>query len=105
GHRREPDVGVETDLMAGMACKQRTTARLRHVADEETVPTGFHPLAGQLLDEFDELRMAPISIARDAHHLPRLAVDRKRHGTGDAAPGVEADGARRPGGGRRFARE
>ncbi len=33
-HRRKPDIGIETDLVAGMAGKHRAAARLRHVADQ-----------------------------------------------------------------------
>jgi hypothetical protein len=45
GHRREPDVGVEPDLMAGMAGAHRAAARLRHVADQETAPAGLGALS------------------------------------------------------------
>ena len=41
-----------------------------------------------------ELRMAPVAIARQPHHLPGLAVDRQRDGAGETALGVEADRAR-----------
>src|SRR5262249_18392158 len=34
-HRREPDVGIEPDLVAGMAGKRRPSARLSDVADED----------------------------------------------------------------------
>ena len=94
GHRREPDVGVETDLMAGMAGEHRAAARLRHVADQETAPAGLRRLVGQPLEELHQARMAPVAVARQPHHLPGLAVDRQRHGAGEAALGVEADGAR-----------
>jgi len=39
GHRFEPDVDVETDLMAGMPVDHWSAPRLRHVADQKTVPT------------------------------------------------------------------
>ena len=34
GHRREPDVGVEPDLVAGVTGDHGAAARLRHVADQ-----------------------------------------------------------------------
>src|ERR1700738_5429603 len=40
-HRGEPDIGVETDLMAGMPCEHRAAPRLRHVAEEEPGPAGL----------------------------------------------------------------
>ena len=46
-HRRQPDVGVEADLMRGVAGQHRPAARLRDVADEEARPAVDlrHPLA------------------------------------------------------------
>src|SRR5262249_35837348 len=41
GHRFEPYVDVETDLVAGMPADHRSAARLRHVADQKTVPAYF----------------------------------------------------------------
>ena len=46
GHRREPDVGVEADLMAGVAGEHRAAARLRHVADQEPAPAELRRLVG-----------------------------------------------------------
>src|SRR5262245_31513119 len=37
-HRREPDVGIEPDLVARVAGDHRTAARLSHVADEKARP-------------------------------------------------------------------
>ena len=51
-------------------------------------------LLGKPLQERDQLRMAPVAIAREPHHLPGLAVDRQRDAAGKAAVGVEADRAR-----------
>src|SRR5215469_5619654 len=39
GHRFEPDVDVETDLVAGVPVDHWSAPRLRHVADQKTVPT------------------------------------------------------------------
>jgi hypothetical protein len=39
-HRREPDVGVEPDLVARVTGDHRTAAPLRHVADQEAGPEG-----------------------------------------------------------------
>ena len=38
GHRRQPDVGVEADLVRGVAGQHRAAARLRNVADENAGP-------------------------------------------------------------------
>ena len=53
------------------------------------------PFSDRSLEELDHVRMAPVAVARQPHHLPGLAVDRQRHAAGEAALGVEADGARR----------
>jgi molybdate transport system substrate-binding protein len=76
GHRREPDVSVEADLMAGVAGEHRATARLRQVADEEPAPADLGSLVGEPFEELHQARIAPVAIARQAHHLPSLAVDR-----------------------------
>ncbi len=105
-HRREPDVGVEPDLMAPVAGQHRAAARLRHVADQQAVaPADLRRLVGEALEEFDQVRMAPVAVARQPHHLPGLAVDRQRDAAGEAAVGVVADRARRERRGRRLAAE
>src|SRR5258708_8273792 len=40
-HRRQPDIGIEPDLMAGVAAKRRTAARLPDVADQYSRPAGI----------------------------------------------------------------
>ena len=75
----------------------RTAARLRHVADQKPVPSGLLGVLTKPLDESDQLRVAPIAIARQPHHLPGRARDRQLLGAGHAALGVAADGARRTG--------
>ena len=40
------------------------------------------------------LRMSPIAVARQPHHLPGRAVDRQRYGAGEAALRIETDGVR-----------
>ena len=85
GHRREPDVGIEPDLMAGVAGQHRAAARLRHVADQKAVPSDLLGLVRQSLEKCDQLRMAPIAIARQPHDLPGRAVDRQRDGARKAA--------------------
>src|SRR5262249_9625912 len=49
--------------------------------------------------------MSPVAVTRETHHLPGLAVDRRCNGPRQTAFGVEADGARGKGGGRRLAAE
>ena len=38
-HRRQPDIGVEADLVRGVAGQHRAAARLRNVAYEQAGPT------------------------------------------------------------------
>src|SRR2546428_715778 len=40
GHRSEPDIGIQPDLMTRVAGAHGTAARLRHVADEKAAPAG-----------------------------------------------------------------
>src|SRR5215471_687734 len=40
-HRRKPNIHVEADLMAGVLGKHLTAARLRHVANQKTVPANL----------------------------------------------------------------
>ena len=95
-HRRQPDVGVEPDLMAGMAGEHGTAARLRHVADQYPRPARFLMRPGrQSLEQRDQVGMRPIAVARQPHHLPGFAIDWQRFRTGNAAFGVETDHARR----------
>ena len=84
GHRRQPDIGVEPDLMAGMAGEHGPAARLRHVADEESAPADFFGFFGEAFEESDQLGMSPVAIARQPHDLPGRAVDRQREGAGEA---------------------
>ena len=94
-HRGEPDVGIEPDLVAAVAGEHRPAARLRHVADQQAGPVRhLRHLRGEPLHERDQLRMAPVAVARQPHHLPGPAVDRQRDAAGEAALGIEADRAR-----------
>src|SRR5215203_4310053 len=60
GHRREPDVSVEANLMAGVAGEHRAAARLRQVADEEPAPADLGSLVGKPFEELHQVRMAPV---------------------------------------------
>jgi hypothetical protein len=91
GHRPQPDVGVEPDLVAGMTGQHRTATGLRHVADQEPGPAGLGASFGQALDVFYQARMPPIAVAREPHDLPGGAIDRQRLGAGEAAFGIEAE--------------
>ena len=93
---REPDVDVEPDLMTGVSGKHRTTARLRHVADPDTVPACLFSAVPEPFDEGNEVWMSPVAIARHSHDLPPRAVERQLRRTGDTAVVVGAD---RPWGG------
>ena len=101
GHRRQPDIGIEPDLVRGMPGQHRAAARLRDIADQEARPAVGDGIARQFLDRRDHRRMTPAAVARRAHHLPGRSI----HGNGDTAGkatlGVEAEGLRR-GRGRQF---
>ena len=94
-HRGQPDVGVEADLMGGVAGQHRAAARLGNVADQNAVPDAFGlRLAREALEEGDHRRIPPHAIARQAHDLPGFAVDRQRLRSRKTAARVEADRAR-----------
>ena len=91
-HRGEPDVGVESDLMRGVAGEHRPAARLRHVADEQARPArGLRRPRREALQKSDELRMAPVAVARQAHDLPVRPVDRQLLAAGETAARIKAD--------------
>ena len=104
-HRRKPNIDVEADLMAGVVGEHRPTARLRHVANQKTVPANLFRVLGKSFDEANELRIAPVAVTRRSHDLPGKSGDRQRYGAGEAAVEITADRARWPGKRRRFARE
>jgi hypothetical protein len=60
---------------------------------------------GEPFDEANELRIAPIAVARRPHDLPIRSGHRQRYGAGEAAGGIVADRARRSAQRLRFARE
>ena len=93
GHRHEPYVDVEADLVAGVVGRQRPAARLRHVADQDALPAGrLGGLRRESLQERDQFRMTPIAVARQPHHLPGRAVDRQFDAALQTAARVVADG-------------
>ena len=53
---------------------------------------GAH-LAREPLEKVDQRGMAPVAVARQAHHLPGVAGDRQGLAAGEAALGIEADRA------------
>ena len=87
----EPDVGVEPDLMAGMARWRRTAARLADVADIERRLAGSPHLLGQSLDEVDGDGLSPIAIAADADRFVARSVERQGLRALQAARRVEPD--------------
>src|SRR5512143_4136185 len=63
-HWHEPDVYVEAGLVSRVVRHRRSTARLRHVADQDAVPTRrFGGERGESFQEMDEAGMAPVTIA------------------------------------------
>src|SRR3977135_566955 len=81
-HRRKPNIHVEADLMAGVLGKHLTSARLRHVANQKTVPANLSCDRGKPFDEANELRIAPVAVTRQPHDLPGRTSDRERLGAG-----------------------
>ena len=95
-HRRQPDVGVEADLMAGVAGQHRAAARLRHVADQQAgQPAPCGALAASRSSSatrsgWPQLRLRDSRITCQVSPLIGSAF-----AAGDAALGIEADRARR----------
>ena len=54
-HRREPDIGIQSYLMASMAGDHGTAARLRHVADQEAIPTDLFGVLAKPLKKGDQI--------------------------------------------------
>src|SRR6201987_2312881 len=96
-HRRKPNIDVEADLMAGVLGKHRPAARLRHVANQKTVPANLFCVRGKPFDEANELRIAPVAVTRRPHDLPGRISDRQWHTAGEAPVEITADRARRAG--------
>src|SRR3954463_11878593 len=81
--------------MARVTREHGAATRLRHVADQNAGPVrDFRRLVGKPLEERNQLRMPPVAVAREPHHLPGLAVDRQRDAAGEAAMRVETDRTR-----------
>ena len=104
-HRRKPNINVKADLMAGVLGKHLPPARLRHIANQKTIPANLFCVRGKRFDEANELRIAPVAVTRRPHDLPGRPSDRQRHSAGEAAVKIAADRARRSGKRRRFACE
>src|SRR5262245_10353964 len=91
--------------MALVVAEHWAAARLRHVADQKTVPASFFRVLGKPFDEVNELRIAPVAVTRQPHGLPGRSSDRQRHSAGEAAVEIAADRTRRSGKRCRFAGE
>src|SRR5262249_36866529 len=90
-HRGETNIDVEADLVAGMARERRPAARLRHVADQETVPADLFAF------------LANRSMKRTRCGLPQLRLSDRRmtcqlgpivwqpRSAGETAVGIAAD--------------
>jgi hypothetical protein len=62
-HRHEPDVDVKPDLVALVSERKRAAPRLRHVADQDSLPaSGFGGRWREAFQELHQFRMAPIAI-------------------------------------------
>jgi hypothetical protein len=92
--QREPDVRVESVLVADMGGTHAASARLRQVAHhDETAVAPLHRLA-EVADQPNRLRMAVVAVAMspDAHEAD--AARGQRLGAVDATVGRAADGPR-----------
>ncbi len=78
-----------------MAGQHRAAPRLRNIAHQQARPAvdRRHHL-GEPFEKGDQHRIAPVAVAGQPHHLPRLPVDRQRLGAREAASGIKTDGAR-----------
>src|SRR5579883_3618714 len=92
----EPDVGVEAGLVAGMAVRRRTAARLADVADIERRLASGADLGGEVPDVLQHHRLAPVAVAADADRLIARPVERQGLRPLQAACAIEADRLRRP---------
>ena len=91
GHRGQPNVDIETDLMTRMAGDHWSAARLRHVADKKPRPAIKGAcVARKPLEKIEQPRIAPVAVAGEPHHLPVRAVDGKRHAASEASFGIRA---------------
>src|SRR6516165_4008378 len=59
-HRRKPNIDVEAGLMAGVVGEHRPAARLRHIANQKTIPANLFRALRKPFDEANELRIAPV---------------------------------------------
>ena len=91
-HWRQPDIGIEPDLVRAVAGQHRPAARLGDVADQETRPPrlGRH-FRRQPFDKLDQDRMPPGAVARGTHDLPIRSVGRQVDRPFETAALVGAD--------------
>ena len=95
--RQHPDIGIQPDLVAGMARGHRSPAWLADVADVKPGPANLLRRDAQLRQEGDHFGLAEVATPAETHHLPARA--RVRHGDHPrpAAAGIAADRHRRLG--------
>ena len=63
-HWRQPNIGIEPDLVRAMAGQHRSAARLRDVTDEKPGPAGLaRQFLRQPLEKGDQDRVAPGAVA------------------------------------------
>ena len=100
-HRRQPDVGIETDLMRSVPGQHGSAARLRNIAQQKAGPAIRGCIARKFLDQIDHRRVAPATVARQPHRLPGGAIRGDRNAAGKTALRIETIGFR-GGRGRQF---
>src|SRR4030042_3848376 len=101
-HGCQPDVGIQSDLMARMAGNHWPATRLCYVANEKAWPTDRAHIFCESLEIGQESRMPPIPIARQPHHLPTRTINGKGDAASEAASCIRPDGPRGAGGRARY---
>lgn len=94
----EPDIDVETGLVAGMKRIGRTAARLADIADIDMGQAKPAVALGQIDREANGEGMAPVTVATEANRFVTVAFVGQSYGADHAAGRVGADGLRLPGG-------
>src|SRR5262249_55068365 len=86
------NIDVQSDLVAPMAKRKRTAARLGHIANQDSVPAGgFGGQRSEPSQKINQFRMSPIAVSRYTHHLPCLTGDRQFNTSLKTTVGVVAN--------------
>ena len=97
GEQAEPEVHVQSALVAAVTVLHGTATRLGHVAHQHPAPPALARLRPHPLHEVDQAGMAEVTIAARAHELVPLAHLGHALGAGETAGRVAADDFGDPG--------